>query len=93
MVGRLVQKKDICLFIYQLAEADLGLLTAAEHTDLAFNMLGGKSAFGKGGADLILGVGGKFCPDLINTGGLIIPFYFLLEISDLQVVPQFPCSF
>ena len=63
MVGRLVKKKDICLFVYQLAKADLGLLTAGKHTDLTLNMFGGETAFCKCGADFILGIRWEFCPE------------------------------
>ncbi len=74
MVGRLVKKKDICLFVYQLAKANLGLLTAGKHTDLTLNMFGGETAFCKCGADFILGIRWKFCPDLINTGSFVVTF-------------------
>ena len=86
MVGRLIQKKYVGLFVYQLAQAHLGLLTAAEYPDLTFNVLGGKSAFCKCGAHFVLGVGWKFCPDLINTGGFIVALYFLLKITDLKII-------
>ena len=86
MVGRLVQKEYVSFFIHQLAKANLGLLPAAEYPDLTFNVLGGKSAFCKCGAHFVLGVGWKFGPDLINTGGFIVALYFLLKITDLKII-------
>ena len=56
-----------------------------KYTDLTFNMLSGQTTFGQRRTNLILGVGWKFCPDLINTGGRIVSVHFLLKITDLQV--------
>ena len=87
MIGRLVKKQHIGFFIDKLAQADFCLFSTAEYTNLAFNVFGGKSAFGQCRTHFILGIGWEFCPDLINAGGLIVALYFLLKVSDLQVVP------
>ena len=87
MIGRLVKKQYIGFFIHKLAQTDLCLFSTAEYTNLAFNVFGGKSAFGQRRTHFILGIGRKFCPDLINAGGFIVALYFLLKVSDLQVVP------
>ena len=87
MIGRLVKKQHIGFFIDKLAQADFCLFSTAEYTNLAFNVFGGKSAFGQCRTHFILGIGWEFCPDLINAGGLIVALYFLFKVSNLQVVP------
>ena len=87
MIGRLVKKQNIGFFIDKLAQTDLCLFSAAEYTNLTFNVFGGKSAFGQCRTHFILGIGWEFCPDFINACGLIVTLYFLFKVSDLQVVP------
>ena len=49
-------------------------------------MFGGKAAFGKGGAHLILAVAGKLLPDFLDTGGSDALIHFLLKVADGEVV-------
>ena len=51
-------------------------------------MLGCEAAFCQGRPNLILGIGRKFLPDLIQTGVGIAGSHFLFKISDGQVISQ-----
>ena len=51
-------------------------------------MLGGEAAFCQGGAHLVLGVGGKLLPDLLDAGGGVSGRHLLLEVSDVEVISQ-----
>ena len=44
--------------------------------------VGGKPAFGKSGADFILGKAREFLPDLFNAGGSDTLIHFLFKIAD-----------
>ena len=83
MVGRLVQKEKVGLAVNELAETYLGLLAAGENLHETFDMLGGKSAFGKGRPNLVLGHRRKFIPDFLDTGNVGIVFLCLLEVTGL----------
>ena len=89
VVGRLVQKQDICFFVYQFAQTHLCLFTTAQYTHLALDMLGSKPAFCKSGPYFILSIRRKFRPDLINTGSFVVSFYFLFTVSDLKILSKF----
>ena len=66
----------------KLSEPGLCLFTSAQHADKTFNVLGGKPAFGKSGADFILGKAREFLPDLFNAGGSDTLIHFLFKIAD-----------
>ena len=88
MVGRLIQKQKIRLPVNQLAQPHLGLLSSGQHPNLAFDVLRSQSALGQGRADLVLGIGWEFLPDLLDTGGGIAGSHLLLKVSDFQVISQ-----
>ena len=48
VVGRLIQKQNICVSVYKLAQTYLRLLTTTLDTYLALDMFGSQSAFRKG---------------------------------------------
>ena len=89
MIGRLVQKQNVRLFIHQLTQTHFCLLPATQYTYLTFNMLGSQTAFCKCRPNLILSIRRKLCPDLVDTGSLIITFDFLFKISDLKILTKF----
>ena len=72
----------LCEGSFQLTEPDLCLFPSAQHADKTFNVLGGKPAFGKSGADFILGKAREFLPDLFNAGGSDTLIHFLFKIAD-----------
>ena len=88
VVRGLVEKKDVALAVYELAEAHLSLLAARENAHLALDMFGGKAALGQSGTDLLLGEAGELAPDLVDAGGGVVIAALLLEIADLKVVAQ-----
>ena len=88
MVSRFVQKQDIGWLIQNLAQTHLCLFAAGEDTYLAFDVFGGQSAFGKGGAHFELIESREFLPDLFNTSSGIACRSFLLKVSDILVIAQ-----
>lgn len=74
MVGRLVQHEQVRLVVDQLAQPHLGLLSAAQHRNLALDMLGRQAAAGERGAHLELGEGGELAPDFLDARIIIVGF-------------------
>ena len=69
------------------AEADLGLLPAAQYPHQALDMLCGQTAFCQGCSHLILGIGRELLPDFLNAGTFISLGHLLLKIADGKIVP------
>ena len=92
MVCRLIQKKNIGISINQLAETDLGLLSAAQYPHLTLNMLRGKATFCKCRTNFILCVGREFLPQFLDTGSLVVSLDLLLKISELEIFSSLTVS-
>ena len=88
VVGRLVEDEEVGFAVDEFAEAHFGLLASRENTHEAFNVLGGKAAFGEGGTDFVLGVGWEFFPDFLDAGVGVAFWHLLLEIADFQVIAE-----
>ena len=81
MVRRLVEEQHVCLPVHELAEADFRLLTTGEDADLALDVLRCKAALCESGADLILGVGREFLPDLLKAGRRVARRHLLFKVA------------
>ena len=88
MVRRLVEKQKVRLAVDQLTQAHFCLLATAEHAHLALDVLGRQTAFCQCGTHLVLGVGRKFFPDLIDAGRRIARRHLLFEIADGEIIAQ-----
>lgn len=88
VIGRLIEYKDVRFFVHQLAEADFRLLPAAQHLDLAFDVLGRQAAFRQGSTDFCLIEGWELIPHFFNTSLIILRLDLLLEISDMKIVSK-----
>ena len=93
MVSRLIQKQYVCVSVDQFAQTYLRLLPTAQDADLTLNVFCGQTAFCQCRTHLILCIGRKFLPQFFNTGCFVIPLYFLLKISQLQIFSTFTVTF
>ena len=88
MVRRLIEKQKVRLAVDQLTQAHFCLLATAEYAHLALDVLGRQTAFCQCGTHLVLGVGRKFFPDLIDAGRRIARRHLLFEIADGEIIAQ-----
>lgn len=89
MVRRLVSRRFVSRLI-SLHRRTFCLLATAEHAHLALDVLGRQTAFCQCGTHLVLGVGRKFFPDLIDAGR-IARRHLLFKIADGEIIAASPC--
>ena len=93
VVRRLVEKQYIRVSVNQFAQTYLCLLTTTQNADLTLYMLCGQTTFCQRRTNFILCIGRKFLPQFFDTGCLVITFYFLLKVTQLQIFSTFTVPF